>query len=333
MLTIDGQVSRGHGYRLWAAAVGAAGESAQHPLGMDRGQLWQLLSDSRLTDALRAGTAARMSELAERRRALLDRPVGHGHAMAGMRAVCDPDDPLGQRVLAQIDAWALSADHAPAAVPGEINRMADAVAAASAIADRTALQVLPSLRLGGIVSGYADRHWLYQLLRVRLLLAASGSRPGELGLLLAEDVTGMLLAARLEDRLLAESSPAPAPAEVETLLREALSLWPPDVAVDDELCYLVGLLFSAMAVPVVHAVQLAPALLAWHLLMAGRLDEALRGVGDVVGDDGFTSRLGYRKFLLTLARGVDIVTFVRYLGMHVDVEASRPHTLPFARGR
>jgi hypothetical protein len=59
----------------------------------------------------------------------------------------------------------------------------------------------------------------------------------------------------------------------------------------------------------------------------------LRGVGDVVGDDGFTSRLGYRKFLLTLARGIDIVAFVRHLGMPVDVEASRPHTLPFARGR
>lgn len=341
MVTLEGRLNRIQGYRLWAAAIGVTEASSRRPLGIDLEALWDLMSDYRLAAALKSGGSQGMSELLERRRALLGRPLEHGAALSAMRKTCARGSRLDRIVAARLDEWPLAAAAAPSAgasapsVPATIRTVADALAVASAVADRSSRDVLPAVRLGGVVSGYTDRHWLYRLLRHRLLAAAGDCDPADAGALLIDDVAGLLVTARLEDRLLERSDDSLSGTEVEALLRDALALWGPQVVVDDDFGYLIGLLSPAMAVPVAHGAQLAPALLVWHLAAVGRLDEQVAAVSDVLGDAERNSRRRYRKFLRRLGDGIDRLTFSRHLGMDIDVASEtrrqQPHTVTARR--
>lgn len=311
-LTDRGRWSCMHGYRLRAAALGI-NDQARHPLGVRLQTLDQELRGYYLTQALRGRGRLSMVELARPGQALLQQPLSHSRALEGLWQAIDRNSLLGQELDRMLDESALPAGsaHASGDRQGGIASFGDALAMVSAMADRLALRVLPSLRLGIVVSGYGDRHWLYRLLRIRLLLAASGCDYPALAVLLREDVTALLLAARFEDALLHPTAQGEVP--VAALLGACLELFGAEIEVDDGLGYLTGLLLPVVSAPVVHTVQLAPALFFWHLAATGGLASAVRAVSEVPARDGVLSRPQFRRVLRRLVRDAGCVSLQRLL--------------------
>src|SRR5690606_11391276 len=106
-----------------------------------------------------------------------------------------------------------------------------------------------------VVTGYGDRHWLYRLLRVRLLQAAPVPAAA-LGTLLAEELGALLAAGRVEDRLLAADGPL-TDVELHRSRMEALAVRAGERLEDAALA---GWLAAPLAVPVRHHLELEPAL-------------------------------------------------------------------------
>lgn len=330
MLTLDGRLSRLQGYRLWQAAVGADRQQAAAPLGIPRRRLGELLADHRLSRTLlpAAGSGALTGGPV---RLDFDAPVERGRALAAMRAACRPGSRLHDAVATQLDELVLQTS-----LPqGRLSNLGELVFIASAVADRAALQLLPRLRLGGVVSGYADRQVLYRLLRARLVVEGSGLPAGAVVPLLLDEVIALLAAGSIE-RCLLSGRGVPTAEEIVTALRAAdreIALQPGRTGSARPGAWLV----PALAVPVRHEIELEPALLAWHLAACGDLPRCLQRLGDLLvevrGDDPPGPRLRYRKFLRRLARDIDIVTLASHLGMPVDAEPAEARRREPARRR
>ncbi|HEX7037704.1 MAG TPA: hypothetical protein VF210_18180 [Pseudomonadales bacterium] len=305
LLTLDGRVGRAAGHRFWSAALGADEDRLARSVGVGRPALGALLAEHRLQRELLGDAQAADGALA----AALSEKLEHGAAVAALRGSVPVGHPLGAPLTAELDALPLNDE------PVRIGTVGDLVYVASAVADRAARRVLPSLRLGGAVAGYGDRHWLYRLLRVRLIQAAPMSAAA-LGALLAEELGALLAAGAVEDALLAAEGPL-ADLELHRIRIAALAVRAGEHLDDSALA---RWLAAPLAVPVRHHLELGPALFAWYSHGRGEVADHLDALADVLGAGPLVPRQRYRSVLRRFANGLDIVTLANHLGLDPDAQ-------------
>lgn len=287
MLSMGGRYHRCDGYRLWSAAWSVDRAGAAEALEIPARDLVELLSGHPWREPVLGGAAdAGANEAVQ--------PVRHVEAMAELRAALERGRLAGV-VRAELDRLTLD-DGLPDG--GRIRCEESLVYLVSAVADRAVLALLPGLRLGGVVGGRSDRQWLYRLLRAHLLERAGLPRR-RLCTLLLEDLTGLLVAGRLEQRLLLRDGPLDAD-DLSAAERE-LRAWHGRTPLHDDA--LLAWLAGPLAVPVRHEADLAPALFTWYCAAAGELAGCLAVLGRLFDGDPLTLRRRFRSALRRMRRG------------------------------
>lgn len=290
-LTLGGRLGRVQGRRLRMAAIGLPETPARRPHGLALTELVTGWSRHRpFADRLARGpatAAARPGELVERLRGAV---ASHT---------------LGRALAETLDRWARDA------AAGRLHgRPMSAESAAALLADRLCRRLLPAPRSGGVLAGYGDRQQLYWLLRCRLLAAADTAA----GRTVAADIGALLVAARAERRLLSGAPQATPEDDLAAVIDSIVEVFGPEALHrGDDLAGLLGVLAPAFGLASVHGAQLASALLAWHLLLDGVLDEVLGQVSDVLGTDAAGSRAAYRRLLRGVSRTVNRASLQRHL--------------------
>lgn len=312
-LTLGNRVTAAHGYRLHGAALRVAGDQVSEVLGIPREAVERLLSEHYVAEFLCGPGHESGGGIASARRPLQQQPLTHGDVLA--------------RVGLLSDRWPWRGTLLAGALRDGLNQwgaggcsvrcLADAITFAAALAHAIALRCLPGFRLGGVDSAYTERHGLYRLLRAGILLAALDRDGREISPLLLDEAAGLLAVGRLDDALLAEAAgPARRGEETHRLLGAASAIWGPALAGDDDLAYLCTALAPGMVVPVAHAVQLPPALLAWHLAVSGGLPEAIAEVGEILTGQPRNRQRALRKFLRRQGVAVGMVGLRQSLKCH-----------------
>jgi hypothetical protein len=297
-----------HAYRVRAAGLGLDADR-QRPLGVSLHRFDRRLRDHLHGNARLPGGTPSMAELSRRRLALLQQPLSHGRVMGGMLGAFAAGSVLGRVLDAVVD----ERGSVPLDAAATVTNVAEALSLASALADRIAARLLPSLRLGVVVTGYGERHWLYRCLRARLLEAA-GCNPRCLSRLLRDDVTALLLAARFESALLDRTTGGDWLARLAGVASACLAPFGPEVLTDDDLGYVTDLLTPVVATPVAHALHLGPALAVWQLAANGSLTRALADLSGRSHDGDRLDRAHYRRALRRLVGSVDVAALEWRLG-------------------
>jgi len=301
-LTLAGRVGRIPGRRLRLAAIGVSEETVRRPLGVPMGDLvraWNRLWPA--TGAVFGGPAA----------AAVTAPDGLVARLRGAVA----DHGVGRVLAGEIDRWAC--DTVTAAPAGSAGG-GHVAAAAAVIADRASRQLLPAPRSGGVLAGYVERQHLYWLLRCRLQLAADGSAP----LIAALNVGALLVAGDAERRLVSSLGPQAPEDDLAAVIDAVAAVFGPDtVTCGGDLERLLAVLAPAFTVASVHGAQLGPALLAWHLLMDGSLDEVLAQVSEILSSPVEAADGGYRALLRRRSRQVTAASLERHL-LRLECDAS-----------
>lgn len=297
-LTLDGRVRPGHGYRLHAAALDIADKDVLEPLGMPRAELERIVTDLYTGRFLLCRADEASWGLGAARRSVRALEVSHGDVVARLGARIRDIDRIGESLAPALRSML----DLQVAGGSRMSCLAEVLAMAGTVAEGVALQCLPGLRLGGLDSGYAQRHGLYRLLRAWILQAAAPEADAIASPLL-DEAAALLTANRLDQWLLAAGEQQPG-AEQSTAADAAGSLahcvetvWGPWLAADGDLDDVCEVLAPALLIPVAHAVQLAPALLAWQLAATGGLTENLALLGKVLVDERRDPQAGVRKFL------------------------------------
>lgn len=303
-LTLAGRVRPAHGYRLHAAALAVTDREVLEPLGIPRADLERLVTDHYTGRFLLGHAEAIPGGLGAVRRPVGALQVNHGDIVARLntrfRDLDHGGGDLAPALRAKLDQRAADGPR--------MDCLADVLAMAGTLAEGVALQRLPGLRLGGLDHGYAQRHGLYRLLRAWILQTAVAQETEETASLLLDESAALLAVNRLDQWLLAIGPGRPGteqpyvnrhtgPDAGQLLWHCAEEIWGPWLAGADDLDYVQGLLAPAVLVPVAHAVQLAPALLAWQLAATGALAESVAGLGKVLVDERRDPQAGVRKFL------------------------------------
>ncbi len=293
-LTLRDRVSPVQGYRLHAAAIGRDGASAAKPLGQTLAALTVSASEHHLAAWLRGG--AEGGSLA-RQQALQQIRLHHGQAVARMQDCVPVGGPLRAAVRRALDeGFAATGDGA--ALP-EITSVCTAAAAVSVVAERVARALMPGARVGGVVAGCEDRQWLSRLLRLSLVTAAAGRSADCLEPLFANEFSGLLVAARVQSALLAAGGDADTATRL--VLCDMERIWGPAAGLDPVvLRAAVALVLPGLLVPVLHELQLAPALAVWRMAGRGREAWMMSEMAEVFGSGAADARPGFRKFLRVL---------------------------------
>lgn len=293
-MTLRDRVSPVQGYRLHAAAIGRDGASAAQPLGQTLAALTAWASEHHLAAWLRneaeGGSLARQQALSQIR-------LHHGQAVARMQDCVPVDGPLRAAVRRTLDEGLAGAGDG-AALP-EITSVHAAAVAASVVAERTARTLMPGARVGGIVAGCVERQWLARLLRLSLVTAAAGRSARCLEPLFANEFSGLLVAAQVQSALLAAGGDADTATRL--VLRDMEQIWGPAAGLDPmTMRAAVALVLPGLLVPVLHELQLAPALAVWRMAGRGRDSWMMNGMAEVFGSGAADARPGFRKFLRVL---------------------------------
>lgn len=289
-LTLGGRIGRTQGRRLRMAAIGLTEAPARRPLGIELAGLVAAWSRHRpYGDRLGPGPAAVpcVGELVER-----------------LRGAVAPHA-LGRALAEALERWARDA-----AAGGFDRRWTTAEGAAALLADRLCRRLLPAPRCGGVLAGYADRQQLYWLLRCHLLAVTDAA----VSRTVAADIGALLVAARAERRLLI-GGPRPVPEDdLAAVIDAIVEIFGPDaLRRGDDLEGLLSVLAPAFGLASVHGAQLAPALLAWHLMLDGTLDDVLEQVSDALGAGAAGSRAAYRRLLRAVSRPVNRASLQHHL--------------------
>jgi len=293
-LTLGGRVSRVQGRWLRTAAIGLDEAAARRPLGIPQQHLIRTWARGRpFAGGSRPGFTARdrlpPGRLAERFRETVR------------------DDLVGRALARALDDWACGALVDPP--PGA--ESTDAGAASALLADRVARRLLPSTRLGGVVGGFGDRQHVYWLIRTRLL--AVSAEAGDI--LLAGEIGALLVAARAEERLLTlRGARFDEQDDLAAVLESITEVFGADpVRAAGDMRELLATLAPAFSMASLHGVQLAAALLSWHLAKDGAVEDVLREVSGCLSYDEADSRGRLRRYLGGLARQVSSVSLERHV--------------------
>jgi hypothetical protein len=329
LLTNFGQVTPVQGWRSRrVAAAGRRADSFVDPVR--RREVEDLFRQFALQQALAAGGRLRSASLADCWRVLLARPLEHGAAMSALRVEASGAGALGRELERCLDAWAVSDGSATTSV--ELASVGAAVACAGALADAVSRAVLPEVRLGRVAAGLGERLWLWRLLRARLIEGMCAAHCGVAATVLRCDVLALLMAAALEAVWLEEPPTAPWPERFRRLVDAVLRPLGPALEVDDDGQVLVVWLLPVLNMPVVHGLELQPALTAWHLAGSGELPGVLSELADLLSADPMESRRCLRDCLRRHAARPDKVELRRLLGLESDHGRSgaRPADSPAA---
>jgi hypothetical protein len=312
MLTDGGRLTPVQGWR--SRRIAAAGRSAGSFVDPSRRrEVEDVFRQFAVQQALAAGGRLRSASLADRWRVLLAQPLKHGAAVSALRAVAAGSGALGEELERCLDAWAVCSGGAAPSV--ELASVGAAVTCAGALADAVSRAVLPEVRLGRVAAGLGDRLWLRRLLRARLIDVMCAAHSGAAAAVLRCDVVALLMAAALEEIWLEEPAVAPWSERLQRLVDAVLRPLGPALEIDDDARVLVLWLLPVLNTPVVHGLELQPAMTAWHLAATGVLPDALGELADLLGTDPMESRRSLRERLRRWAARPDKVELRCLLGL------------------